>query len=283
MFRWQYVIVAFCLCIGANVASAALSDGLISAWTFDDGTTNDRIDGNDGTLMGGAEIVDADHDGFGKAVNLNGTDAFVEIPHSASMDAMADGLTAACWFFVRGNTQEFPSFFWKGLQVGWSPGFLFQLSIRNPGTAIIHYGSCNDSTEGWFNSNEGAVDDGQWHHVATTADGEFLNAYFDGEQRIELQSSFTGGSAPLALAGPYNVFPDQPIRIGMSQGLGGNAVNDPAPLERKAYIDGMVDEAVIYSRALSPEEIKQLMSNSIATAVEPTAKLAAIWAKLKTQ
>jgi hypothetical protein len=283
MFRWQYVIVAFCLCISASVASAALSDGLISAWTFDDDSADDGFGNNDGTLMGGAEIVGADHAGFGKAVNLNGTDAFVEIPHSASMDAMADGLTAACWFFVRGNTQEFPSFFWKGLQVGWSPGFLFQLSIRNPGTAIIHYGSCNDSTEGWFNSNEGAVDDGQWHHVATTADGEFLNAYFDGEQRIELQSSFTGGSAPLALAGPYNVFPDQPIRIGMSQGLGGNAVNDPAPLERKAYIDGMVDEAVIYSRALSPEEIKQLMSNSIATAVEPTAKLAAIWAKLKTQ
>ncbi|MDE0185420.1 MAG: LamG domain-containing protein [Candidatus Poribacteria bacterium] len=282
MFRWQNVIVSICLCIVTGAASAALSDGLISAWTFDDGTANDSFGNNDGALMGGAEIVDANHAGFGNAVNLNGTDAFVEIPHSDSMNAMADGLTAACWFFVRGNTQEFPSFFWKGLQVGWSPGFLFQISFRHSGTAIIHFGSCTDSVEGWFNTNEGAVDDGQWHHVATTADGKELNAYFDGEQRIELQSSFTGGNAPLPLAGPYNVFPDQPIRIGMSQGLGGNAFNDPGPLERRAFIDGMIDEAVIYSRALSPEEIKQLMSASIGTGVDPKAKLAAIWANLKT-
>ena len=48
MFRWQNILVVFCLVIGANVASTSAQSafrhhGLIlissgSAWTFDDGT-----------------------------------------------------------------------------------------------------------------------------------------------------------------------------------------------------------------------------------------------------
>jgi len=272
---------ALVLCAVGSVASAALFDGVISAWTFDDGTVSDSFGNNDGELRGGASFAPG-ADGKGAALDLNGTDSWAEIPHDASMDAMAGGLTAACWFFVRGNTQEFPSFMWKGLQVGWSPGFLFQLSLRNPNTIHFQFGSSTESAEGWFNYETPPVDDGEWHHAATIADGEEINGYFDG-QELPLLSSYTGGSRPLALAAPYNVFPDQPIRMGMSQGLGANAFNDPGPLERKAYIDGMVDDAIIFSRALSQDEIQALMNTNVSAAVEPKGKLAVRWARLKTR
>jgi hypothetical protein len=94
-----------------------------SGWTFDDKTVNDTFGGNHGSLRGGASFAVGM---TGRALDLNGQDAWAEVPHDASMDAMANGLTAACWFFTRTNTQEFPSFLWKGSQVGWAPGFLFQ-------------------------------------------------------------------------------------------------------------------------------------------------------------
>lgn len=280
MIRCRYILCTMIIGVIASAASAELTDGLISVWTFDNSTVEDIHGSNDGVLRGAAGY--APDRNRGMALDLNGQDAFAEIPHSDSMDAMADELTAACWFFVRGNAQEFPSFFWKGLGMGWSPAYLFQLSIRNPDTTVMQYGSCTKAGEGWFNYRVDPVDDGTWHHTATVADGEELNGYFDGNEMV-LLSSYNGGRRPLALKAPYNVFPDQPIRMGMGQGIGGNPFIDPNLLDNKSYIDGMVDDAVIFSRALSAEEIKELMETNLSdfAAVDPHGKLATTWSSLK--
>lgn len=280
MIRCRYILYTMIICVVTSAASADLTDGLISVWTFDNRTVEDSRGSNDGVLRGDAGF--APDRNRGMALDLNGKDAFAEIPHSDSMDAMADELTAACWFFVRGNAQEFPSFFWKGLGMGWSPAYLFQLSIRNPDTTVMQYGSCTQGGEGWFNYRVDPVDDGTWHHTATVANGEELNGYFDGKEMV-LLSSYNGGRRPLALKAPYNVFPDQPIRMGMGQGIGGNPFIDPKLLDNKSYIDGMVDDAVIFSRALSEEEIQELMETDLSdfATVDPHGKLATTWASLK--
>ena len=269
--RAYLTVIVVLFAVGA-VAEAALLDGVISGWTFDDKTVNDTFGGNHGSLRGGASFAAGM---TGRALDLNGQDAWAEVPHDASMDAMANGLTAACWFFTRTNTQEFPSFLWKGSQVGWAPGFLFQISIRNPGGNAISWGSSTENVEGWFQSQEDF--EGKWVHGAAVADGKSMNAYFNGQQvDVSLFNGALGNKRPLPLEGPYNVFPDQPIRMGMSQGI----QND---LKNKTYIDGMVDDAIIFSRALSASEILELMDTDLATAVDAKGKLTSTWARLKTR
>ena len=282
MFRAKHALVASCLFLGASVASGALLDGLISGWTFDDETVDDIRGRNHGVLRGGAAYAPDRHDGM--ALDLNGVDSFAEIPHGASMEPMADQLTAAGWVFVRANAQEFPSFMWKGAGMGWGPGYLFQLSIRNPDTTVMQYGSCSQNVEGWFNYRVEALNDGEWHHTATVADGDEINGYFDGEE-LALLSSYTGGKRPLRVKAPYNVFPDQPIRMGLGQGIGGNAINNPDFLDNKGWIDGMVDDAVIFSRALSQDEILELMESDLSElrAVQFQGKLTVTWAGLKSR
>ena len=115
-----------------------------------------------------------------------------------------------------------------------------------------------------------------WRPVAT---GTELFGYLDGEEH-PVENSFSGGR-PLTLASPYRLFPDQPIRMGMSQGLGGSAVDNPDALDRKAFLDGLVDDAIIFSRALSQSEVRALMTSDLTTAVEPKGKLAVSWASLR--
>ncbi len=48
---------------------------------------------------------------------------------------------------------------------------------------------------------------------------------------------------------------------------------------------GVIDEVVLYDRALSPEELSELIQEGIATVtpVEPAGKLATTWSQIKTR
>jgi hypothetical protein len=50
------------------------------------------------------------------------------------------------------------------------------------------------------------------------------------------------------------------------------------------FIDGMLDEVMLYNRALSPEEVKMLaggLDQSVVLGVEPDGKLPSTWAAIK--
>ena len=77
--------------VGGNLY-AALSDGLISAWTFNDGTANDGIGNNHGNLMNGASTAPGN---VGQALDLQNpenppvgenTGQYVEIPSSPTLE-----------------------------------------------------------------------------------------------------------------------------------------------------------------------------------------------------
>jgi hypothetical protein len=272
----RYVVVIFGLCVITSVASAGVQDpldGAISAWAFEGGMT-DLFGGNDGTVQGDATFSAGK---YGLALDVDGTDAWAEVAHDASMNGMADALTAAVWSRTRShNGSDFEMFMWKGEKVGWAAGFLFQLGIRSPG-GNTSWGISTNDVEGWFHSKEELLDD--WHHAAIVADGQDLYAYWDGTpiDVVGGHADFGGAAAaPLPLAGPYALFPDQPIRFGLGQGIGGDVNN-------KTYYNGLVDDAIIYDRALSQSEVQALMATDLSTmaAIEPRGKLAATWGRLK--
>ena len=93
-----------------------------------------------------------------------------------------------------------------------------------------------------------------------TADGQIARGYVNGVE-----------DGTREVGAPYLLFEDEPLIIGES--------HFPAPV----FFKGIIDEVAFYNRALSPEEVNQLMDNPIvgASAVEATGKLATTWATIK--
>ncbi|MCG9127798.1 LamG domain-containing protein [Candidatus Poribacteria bacterium] len=97
----------------------------------------------------------------------------------------------------------------------------------------------------------------EWHHVATTYDGDMIRQYIDGKLDVEFKP-------PVGKITSV----DTVFRIGNGQtGLAGMV--------------GMVDEVAVYSRALSEDEINSDMNNGVFFDVSPGGKLATIWADMK--
>ncbi len=119
-------------------------------------------------------------------------------------------------------------------------------------------------------ATSGGLEAGHWQHVAATWDGTNMRLYQDGE---EVGSVAKGGTA---------VATDDKVSVGIgSQPL--NAFNAD-PNHAKLPFDGLIDDVVVYNRALSEAEIKQLASGvSPNLAVEPAGKLPTTWAQLKGQ
>jgi hypothetical protein len=97
----------------------------------------------------------------------------------------------------------------------------------------------------------------EWHHIAGTYDGEIFKAYIDGEFAEEWQYA---GTMPENTAS---------VTIGKRSKAA------------DCYFTGMIDEVVIFSRALSMEEVQESMEGIKTAALEPAGKLATTWAGVK--
>ena len=135
----------------------------------------------------------------------------------------------------------------------------FGVYVENePGGLVL---GINHTSGNAWQSTKGTtvIADGEWHHVASTYDGEFLRGYTDGNMEAEKATA--------------NV-PDHntdPVRIGRWAGARGD------------FIKGTIDEVAILNGTLSEDEIKDAMtglSDTFGFAVEPSGKLAATWSRL---
>ena len=64
--------VAFFVLLCASLVQADLNEGVVAAWTFDDGKVTDAIGQNHGKLFKGAVVKNGGK--FGKALDVNGSD-----------------------------------------------------------------------------------------------------------------------------------------------------------------------------------------------------------------
>jgi len=105
---------------------AALEEGLVSVWTFDDGTANDSVGNNDGEFMNGAGVASGQ---AGMALNLENpenpaagenTGQYVEVPSSESLEK-ADGVfSVSLWVYIRaGGSRNHAGMFFKDDKVSW--------------------------------------------------------------------------------------------------------------------------------------------------------------------
>lgn len=236
----------FMLITLATMAHAAqvIEDGLIGYWTFNEDdiegdTAIDVLNGHDGILMGDPELVDGK---YGKALQFDGADDYVEVPDGVDMD-LWENHTLEAWIY---QLESRSSRIIDKIGAGTANGPHLD---THPGTTLR-------SCAGNCVSAAATYDLEVWNHVAVTfAEGEvkiYLNGSVEGEGTVA--SPLAGNALTLKVA----------------------ADSDGANL-----FVGIIDEVRVYDRALDEDEINQNM-NAESLAVEPSAdKLALTWGNIK--
>ena len=240
------------------IGHAEIDQGtIVGAWLFDEDKGDIAKDssgnGLDGEIVGGYNLVDGK---FGKAIELNGKDAWVNVPEMEPLDE----LTVIKWFNSTGKVGQWRSFFNRN---GWNQGFIhYQFRPDNKMEFCIHSNANGGRHQGYEGSSytADASQLNQWHHlaVAYSSTESKIRVYFDGELDIEADWG--------ALSGTFG-----PGRIGSWDGGG-------------REWEGMLDEVIVFNIALEEGDIHSLMDKGlmVTLSVQPTNKIAIIWGSVKT-
>jgi len=242
------VAMAGLLLLGTT-GKAVDTQGLVLYLNFDEGAGSTVRDlsgqGNDGTINGASWVNDGK---IGSALSFESGN-YVEVPHSASL-SLTDAITIMAWTNMAVGSSGEMAIVSKGT---WAANDLPYELTETPG-GVIYWQFYNDAGRDTCSPNSPPVD--QWHHIAATYDGQIFKAYIDGALGEEWQYQ---GTMPENTAS---------VTIGKRS------------KSADCYFTGMIDEVVIFDRALSVEEIQESME-VIKTAVEPAEKLATTWAGVK--
>jgi len=249
MYRRLTCLISFVLLLGisVNITNADIKSDLVSYWKLDDGsgtTARDSVGSNDGTLKGDAKWAEGWVIG---AVELDGDDDYVDCGEGTVFNTVCrDVITLTAW--VKANPAAGPD--WGGVIMR-GYGYLYG-NIEPFDTFAMYYHrpnermgfKTNSTSPEWMASPDGSATDlfdEEWHHVASVYDGAEKVIYLDAVEIV--RGAATG-------------------RIGIGEGtgrilLGGGRDVEPMVIE----FGGRIDEARIYDRALTQEEIVAVMEN----------------------
>jgi hypothetical protein len=241
MLRRLSTLATLSLLASFTIAHADITTGLIARYPFD-GNAND-ISGyaNNGSLVGGITLTT---DRFGianRAYSFNGTDSYILIPDSPSLDTPTTAVTQAAWIYVYGPSnvgEHYNPLIMKSN----SPinEFMYRM-IADPSYLGM-------SVNSWGNSQSVGIvmPLNTWHHVASVYSNSTVTFYYDGANI---------GTQPMY----FTIFGDHnPLTIG---------ADFPGILE---IFNGKIDDVCIYNRALSDADILELKNQATPTAVAAT-------------
>lgn len=218
---------------------AGPSNGRISCWKGET-NANDSVGSNNGSAQGGATFAAGK---VGQAFSFNGTTGHVLVPDSSTLDVTTQ-FTMSAWV-KPASLMTAPPFPGKGAILskigggGGNNGYQYGLADDNKGL----WCQFNAQGEPWPANQvkgnvTGLVPLNTWTHVACTYDHANLTVYVN-------------GSAVGTLAvGPKTVN-NTSSNLRISSDDNGNV-----------YFDGLIDEAQVWNRALSAQEIKDVYNGS---------------------
>jgi hypothetical protein len=255
-FLTVLLILAFVGVFGdANIARAShiVQSGLVSYWSFDEGTivgdtVKDVMNVNDGTIFGDFESVQGK---FGQALKHEGvlTD-YVQV----ASDVLSGATSITVWAMVETLNHTHYVFGHTTL-----PTWKDRVQIYCDTDGQLDIGLGDSHTR---HTNIVPLEIGQWYHIGLvytdTPDGDY-RVYVDGQLKAE--GSFTGINELMGFA---------------------DIANDGAQTGRDEGWLGVIDEFCLYDRVLSRKEIEQnYLARGLAVA-DPSTKLSAVWGEIKT-
>lgn len=219
--------------------------GLVSWWDGD-GNANDIWDGNDGTLQNGATFAAGM---VGQAFSFDGVDDEVEIPDNDTLDISTHDLTYSLWVRPSTPTGTYQTVLAKGETIG-NFEYILYYEPAWP-TSITDAFRCI-----WWNTAD--VDylmvtssqnypENQWHHVTCVLDNAnnevrlFINGILEGIDTTTSGTAVTGNSEPLMIGRRGTTIP----------------------------FAGIVDELMIFDRALTASEIQAIFNAGSAGMCKP--------------
>jgi len=209
---------------------------LVGWWKLDDERAGMAIDysgwNHDGTPEGDPQWVE----GFqGDALAFDGAGDYVDCGNPPEF-TIQDELTLACWIKVAAFTVPWETIIAKGDNS-------YRMSRGPEDGDSIHF-ACTGTSGDHLNGSTIVTDD-SWHHVACVYDGVNRILYLDGFEDARVSS--TGQIS----ASTYNLF------------IGENSQ------QRSRNLTGLVDDVRLYNRALTEDEVKQMMRGDVTLAWDP--------------
>lgn len=214
----------------AETASTSqdVTRGLLGHWTFDDGSGSTARDvsgrSNHGSVMGNAKWTKGV---IGGALVLDGKDDFVSIANENAFD-ITGNITVTAWIRVESFTKSWQAIVTKGDRA-WR--------LHRAGSKGSVGFACSDLSRDQVGDLLGMINvaDGEWHHVAGVHDGDSTLVFVDGVLDASIQSS------------PNISVNDYPVLIGAN-----------AQASSRLF-HGLIDDVRIYDRALSIDELRELV------------------------
>ena len=245
------------LAVPARAGTSALpvSEGLVLYYNFDkapqDGIVHDESgNGNDGRVVKAQWTPQGRQGG---ALVFSPQSNYVRVANCDMLNPSK--ITLAAWV----KTSRADHFFRRIFEKSYRKGFALSVagdwegwkpSTRNRGRVAFEVGG-----KGF--ESDFPISDGQWHHVAATYDGFAARIFIDGQPQKR--------APQWSVAFPRNDFPLQ---------LGGFVDPDLAHDDPSASFDGAMDEAMVFNRALSAEEIGSLYGFALNSTAVGTSKTA---------
>ena len=241
------IIATVLMATNSAEARQAITDGLVSYWSFNKDTVTgktvkDIFGANDGTMDGNVEVVNGK---VGEALKFSG--GHVDCGAGNDLTDIGDQLTLEMWI--------------KPEKAGWA--IIAGISRSGNNSYVIAW---SDQTRIDFNLWNGALetwpfhslaqpDVNTWYHVAGVYDGSKAIIYINGEE--DSNKKFEGA-----------------IKHNGENFWMGARKSDGLPY------NGLLDELRLYNRGLSQAEIEQNL-DAVGLAVQPDQKLALTWGAIK--
>jgi len=227
-----------------NAAPAAPSGGLVASYLFNGNANDSSGNGHDGTVYGATLAADR----FGNAnsaYSFDGIDDYIGVPYADAFQLPE--FTMAAWVnpsidlstrassAVVGRGEDYATDHAGSVLLVAGDGHAYA-----NGVAFMYE---NNSDNEFWHSNDVFPQAGVWTHLAATrsADGQLL-LYIDG-----------------ILTGQWDGTPDPTTQCFQDLFIGAYAFNTPAD-EIRSQFSGLIDDVMIYGRALSADEVGNLVT-----------------------
>jgi hypothetical protein len=232
----------------ANVAHSnttsgtGLSSGLVGYWTFDGPNMNWKTglaldssgQGNNGALVSMSTTTSPAIGKLGQALNFNGTNSYINIPRTAVLEP-SSAVTVSAWIkpSVAGASQALDGKILEKANRPSAPFVSYDLTINSAGSGKLSFELSTGGSLTVLQSNT-IPSANKWYHLVGVYDGTNMYTYIDGVQQTSIAKS---GSITYA---------SQNLYIGSTGGT------------PSSFFNGTIDDARIYNRALSTQEVQQL-------------------------
>jgi hypothetical protein len=212
-----------------SLASAALTDNLVSYWTFD-GNAEDSVGSNDGTVTGAT--YGASYGIINGAYSYDGSGDYIDVGNSSTLNPTT-ALTVAAWIKIPASPDSSDVIFAKRS----STAYAYDMSFSS--ASGLMYWRINSNTYAAISTTD--FRDNTYHFIVGTYDKSKIYLYVDGE----LEDDYTYSS-------DINKITEK-LYFGR-RGAGFTTANT-------GYLTGYIDELGLWSRALSQSEITALYNS----------------------